>query len=183
MFDPISIISGLISIAPSIAKWIGGDKAEETATKIVGIAQAVTGKAGDPQGAVDAIKADPALAMQFQQALMAFELESEREETRRLLSINETMRAESQSEHWPQWSWRPFWGFVSGAAFGAVCVLCCLLGFKAVESKDMTALNMIPQLIASFAMLFGIPGAILGVASWKRGQQKIEKIKSGVVGG
>lgn len=174
----LSIITGLVGIAPTIAKWLGGDKAEAVAEQVAGIARSVTGQS-DAQSAVDAIKADPALALEFQKAWMATELAFEQEETKRQQMVNETMRAEAQSEHWPQWSWRPFWGFISALAFLFVCVLCCWLGFEAVRARDMTALNMIPQLVASFGLLFGTPLAILGVASFKRGQEKIEKLKAG----
>lgn len=175
--DPVTIISGLIGIAPTIAKWIGGDKAAETAEKVVGIAQAVTGKSS-PQEAVDVIKADPALAMQFQQALMAFELEMEREETKRLQAVNETMRVEAGSEHFLTYSWRPIWGYVSAGAFLILVVAVCFLAYQAVFSRDQNAMSMIPALVSAATMLFAIPGGILGVASWKRGQEKIEKIKA-----
>lgn len=176
--DPITIALGLASIAPKIIGWIAGDKAEETASKVLDVAKAVTGQ-DDAGKAVDAIKADPALALQFQQGLMALELSLAQEDTKRLAEINATMRAEAQSEHWPQWSWRPYWGFASGTAFLCVAVLCCWLGYLAVTARDMTALNMIPQLVSAFAALFAIPGAILGVTAWQRGKEKIEKIKAG----
>jgi hypothetical protein len=86
--------------------------------------------------------------------------------------VNQTMQIESKSEHWPQYSWRPFWGFVSAVAFLAVCVFCCILGYRAVMGSDPTALATIPQLISSFATLFAIPGAILGVTAWHRGKEK-----------
>lgn len=95
-------------------------------------------------------------------------------------SVNVTMRAEAASEHWAQWLWRPVWGFVSAAAFLVVCVLVCRIGWEAVQGKDMAAINMIPQLVGAFSWLFAIPGAILGVTAWKRGQEKIERIKNGV---
>lgn len=174
----LSIITGLIGIAPTIAKWLGGDKAEAVAEQVAGIARSVTGQS-DTQSAVDAIKADPALALEFQKAWMATELALEQEETKRQQMVNETMRAEAQSEHWPQWSWRPFWGFTSGLAFLFVAVLCCVLGYRAIVEKDSAALTMIPQLVSAFAALFAIPGAILGVTAWKRGQEKIEKAKAG----
>lgn len=70
--DPISIAMGLAQFAPSIIKWItGSDKAGEAASKVVDIAAAVTGKQGSD--ALDALKADPALAIQFRQAVMANE--------------------------------------------------------------------------------------------------------------
>lgn len=175
----LSIIAGLISVAPSIAKWLGGDKAEAVVEQVANIAKSVTGQS-DVKTAVDAINADPALALEFQKAWLATELALEQEETKRMQMVNETMRAEAQSEHWPQWSWRPFWGFASGLAFLLVAGLCCWLGFDAVRTKDTTAIGMIPQLVSAFAALFAIPGAILGVAAWKRGQEKIEKVKAGV---
>lgn len=74
MADPISIGMGLAQFAPQVIKWISGsDKAAEAAGKVVQIAEAVTGKQG-PE-AVEALKADPALVLQFRQAVMANETE------------------------------------------------------------------------------------------------------------
>lgn len=74
MADPISIAMGLAQFAPQVIKWISGsDKAAEAAGKVVQIAEAVTGKQG-PE-AVEALKADPALVIQFRQAVMANETE------------------------------------------------------------------------------------------------------------
>lgn len=95
------------------------------------------------------------------------------DETHRIEVINETMREEGKSEHWPQWSWRPFIGFTFGLAFLVVSALCCYIAWGAVVVKDMAAINMIPQLVGAFATLFAIPGAVLGVASWWRGKSKV----------
>jgi hypothetical protein len=74
MADPISIAMGLAQFAPQVIKWISGsDKAAEAAGKVVQIAEAVTGKQG-PE-AVEALKADPALVLQFRQAVMTNETE------------------------------------------------------------------------------------------------------------
>ena len=88
------------------------------------------------------------------------------------IAVNQTMQAEAKSEHWPQYSWRPAWGFISAIAFGFVVGLCCYLGYKAGIGGDPTALLMVPQLVTAFATLFAIPGAILGVTAWHRGKQK-----------
>jgi len=56
---------------PIVAGLVGGETAGKAAATILGIAEKVTGKKGD--AAVDAIKADPALALQFEQALMTQE--------------------------------------------------------------------------------------------------------------
>ncbi len=93
-------------------------------------------------------------------------------ETARLKSINKTMVAEAKSEHWPQYSWRPFWGFASGLAFLAVSILVCFLAYKAVLSGNMGAMSMVPALLGAFAAMFAIPGGILGIAAHHRGREK-----------
>lgn len=86
--------------------------------------------------------------------------------------VNQTMQAEARSEHWMQWAWRPFWGFVSAIAFAFVCLLTCVLGYQGILGGKPEAIAAIPQLVAAFATLFAIPGAILGVTAWHRGKQK-----------
>lgn len=72
--DPITIAMGLAQFAPQVIRWVtGSDKAEQAAGKVLEIAQAVTGKQG-PE-ALEAIKLDPAMAMQFRQAVIASEAE------------------------------------------------------------------------------------------------------------
>lgn len=70
--DPISIAFGLAQFAPQIIKWItGSDKAADAATAVVEIAETVTGRKGSD--ALDALKADPALVLQFRQSVIAQE--------------------------------------------------------------------------------------------------------------
>lgn len=70
--DPISVAFGLAQFAPQIIKWItGSEKAADAATAVVDIAETVTGRKGSD--ALDAIKADPALVLQFRQSVMAQE--------------------------------------------------------------------------------------------------------------
>lgn len=118
------------------------------------------------------------LALAAETARLTAESDLARSETGRLDTVNLTMRAEAASERWPQYSWRPAWGFVSAAAFFAVCVFVCLIGHRAVVQGDMGAINMIPQLVGAFSWLFAIPGGILGVSAWKRGEEKIERARS-----
>lgn len=60
----IPIISGLASLAPTVAGWLGGDKAEDAAQSIADMARTVTGQ-NDAQQAVNMIKADPAMQLEF----------------------------------------------------------------------------------------------------------------------
>ena len=70
--DPISVAFSLAQFAPAILKWItGSDKAAEAAGKVVEIAEVVTGRQGP--AAVEALKADPALVLQFREKVMANE--------------------------------------------------------------------------------------------------------------
>lgn len=75
--DPLTIGLGLAKIVPTIAKWVGGDKAERTTQKVIDIAKQVTGTATGVD-ALAAIQLDPQLAMQFEQSVMANETELER---------------------------------------------------------------------------------------------------------
>lgn len=71
--DLITTAMGLATYAPQIIKWItGSDQAESAAGAVVDIARRVTGQnSGDI--ALSAIAADPGLALQFRQAVIASE--------------------------------------------------------------------------------------------------------------
>ncbi|MDX9916036.1 MAG: 3TM-type holin [Sphaerochaeta sp.] len=99
--------------------------------------------------------------------------------TSSIQAVNKTMQVEATSEHWAQWGWRPFWGFISGTAFFIVCAFVCYLGYQAIVLKDGTAFGQIPLVIGSFTTLFGIPGAILGITAWGRNALKTVKSQSG----
>ncbi|AUR91824.1 TMhelix containing protein [Vibrio phage 1.165.O._10N.261.51.B7] len=60
----IPIVSALTSVVPTIAKWIGGDKAEDAANHVADIARAVTGN-NDTESAVNMILKDESLKLQF----------------------------------------------------------------------------------------------------------------------
>jgi hypothetical protein len=125
-----------------------------------------------------AVATDPAAAEKLREFEIANATELQKliitSETSVILAVNQTMQTEGKSEKWPQYSWRPFWGFASGLAFLMVCVAVCWLGYEAIANKDATALGNIPLIIGAFSTLFAIPGAILGIASWKRGNMQIE---------
>lgn len=64
MLPLVPIVSGLISIAPQIAGWLGGDKAEDAATKVADMAKSLTG-ISDPKKAVDTVLKDPDMQLKF----------------------------------------------------------------------------------------------------------------------
>lgn len=75
---PIAAIMGLAQFAPSILRFFGaGEKSAGVAEKVVGIAQSITGTTS-PDTALDAIRQDPQLALQFQTAVLAQDEELEK---------------------------------------------------------------------------------------------------------
>ena len=70
-------ILALAQLVPTIAGLLGGPKAEAVAGKVAQIAQAVTGQP-TPDAALQAIQEDPALALRFQEAVLAQKVELER---------------------------------------------------------------------------------------------------------
>lgn len=75
--DPFSIALGLAQFAPSILKWLGmGEKGVAIAEKITGVAKDVTG-ASSPAEALEMLKANAAMQIQFNMAILNKESEME----------------------------------------------------------------------------------------------------------
>jgi hypothetical protein len=167
-----SILRAISPVAPLLAKILplpGAGIAGDLIASALGVRN-------DPASIETALNSDPDALLKIKE----IELKNQGRlqemamlsETNRLVAVNQTMRGEQKSEHWPQWFWRPLWGMVSALAFLVLVIFVCMLAWKAINAGDAAAINMIPQLIGSFAALFGIPMTILGVASWHRGKEK-----------
>ena len=61
----------------------------------------------DPEAAIKLAKIEADNAALLQKQLLAAE-------TSRIQSVNQTMQVEAKSEHWAQWLWRPYNGFLFG---------------------------------------------------------------------
>lgn len=164
----IPIAMALAQFAPMIAGWLGGSKAEGIAGKVVGIAQAVTGQSA-PDAALAAIQSDPALSLQFQQAVMAQQAQLAQiaadvekaelaADTANTQAVNATMQVEAKGDHWPSYSWRPFIGFTFGLYIMSLFILPLFHVQPITLSADMTLTI----------------GAILGVASFFRGKAQAD---------
>lgn len=70
----VAIAASLIQFAPALAGLLAGPKAAAVAQVAVDVAQAVTGKPDGPT-AVMALRGDPALALQYERAMIDKELE------------------------------------------------------------------------------------------------------------
>ena len=170
--DPITIALGLSKIVPGIVGFFGGDDAEQKAEKVIGLAKQATG-IDDPQEAVNAINANPELQVKMQELTNNLIIAEMQEVTKRLQAVNATMQAEARSEHWPQWSWRPFNGFMFGLtlffnyAFPQI-VNMFITAWGETTTKLLTA-GAIPEFV------FVAWASVLGVTSWHRGVHKREK--------
>lgn len=80
-------------------------------------------------------------------------------EVQNVVAVNETMRAETTAEHWPQYSWRPFNGFLFAIT---IFVNYCLLPVFDKPSSN------IPEWV------FVTWGGILGLASFWRGKMQAD---------
>lgn len=168
-----AIVSGLSYVAPKIAGWLGGEDAEEKAEKVAGVAKSITGQS-DPQSAVDAIHQDPEQARKFQEAMGELEVQMERERTKKLTQINQTMRTEYKESGWKS-GWRPFFGYMFATAYGVLFFgIIALIGYAMSESVGAAVelTGAIGGMISSFTPLLGIGLAVLGVQIRERGKDK-----------
>lgn len=108
-------------------------------------------------------------------------------ETARIQSVNQTMQAEAKSEHWMQWAWRPFNGFLFGITLFMVYALPSIINTFAplwvrpvIETVVRNGLEVrmaiatwIPIEISHVPeVVFMAWGAVLGVTAWHRGKNK-----------
>lgn len=188
--DWSSVVSAISSASPIIGSLFGpagtaigalagtGIRIAATALGVAPTQDAVTqAVATDPQAALKLAQYELDNKLELQKLQVQVEVTTLQEESKRIESVNSTMRVEAVAEKWWVSGWRPYWGFISGTAFLVCCVLICVVAWIAVVMKDATALASIPLIIGAFATLFAIPGAILGIASYKRGDMQIEQAK------
>ena len=173
-------LNGATTFATALGGPLAGDVVQRLGKALLGkddatpaeVQQAITNLTGDQIVALK--KAD----LEYQQHLadngIQLQLAEINADVSTIAAVNATMQSETQSDHWPTYSWRPFIGFTYGVAFLFVAGLVCLLGYKAVVENDIAALDMIPKLVTAFATLFAMPSAILGVSAWFRGKMQAD---------
>ena len=154
------IMDGIQFIAPTVANLVVPGSGPLLHT----IMRTVTGddENADIEQVARKIDQNPELFLQVQNQAMAHELAMAKVEAAKLETVNKTMRAESKSEHWPQWSWRPFNGFLYPLAIIWI--------YAILPLSDVT----IPKVPLEVWLLWG---SILGIATVGRNKQK--KIAAG----
>lgn len=87
--------------------------------------------------------------------------------------INKTMQAESASEHWPTYGWRPAIGFAVALAV-LLSVLVVFIAYAASLAGHPEGLAQLPGVLASVAGIIAVVSPILGIASWYRGKMQAD---------
>lgn len=157
IFD--KIVEGVKAVAPTVANLV----LPGSGTLLDTLMRAVTGDL--PETSIEEvaakIQANPQLYLQLQAAAMQHEVQMANVETARLQTVNATMQVEAKSEHWAQWGWRPFNGFLYPIAIIAVYFVLpiCKVPIPAVPEWIWMGW-----------------GAILGVTTWGRNQLKRAKV-------
>jgi len=155
-FDKIA--NGIKAIAPTVADLILPD----SGSLLEGLMRAVTGdNKSDIEAIAAKIEADPKLYLELQTKALDQEVSLARIEADKLTAVNATMQAESKSEHWPQYSWRPFNGFSFPLAILLIYWLLPMLNKIVPDVPQMVWIGWL---------------SILGVATWDRGKEKRTKV-------
>lgn len=110
------------------------------------------------------------LALQREQAQLAAD-------TAQLATVNQTMQSETNSPDAYVRRWRATWGYISAVSFAVVSVFVLYLMVMGIHEHDAAAIAAVPGVITAFVMLFGVPGAILGIHTWKQGSADVERAK------
>lgn len=172
----IEIAMAIGEFVPSVIGWFTGDKDDEK--KAAGIVDIVKGLTGvdDPNKALASFQARTDLQVKIKTLVLDYQYKFQQEKTKQLQVVNATMIAESKSEHWMQWSWRPFNGFLFGITLFIGYVV------PAITNVILAAFGVFDEMVLRQVPYANIPefvlvawGAVLGVTSWWRGKGKMPK--------
>lgn len=180
--DPLTLIpiAGKILsfVAPTVGRWLDGEKGAEVATTVVETACRVAG-VDDPSAVLEKVQADPALAAELQRELVAYEVKLLEEETERLKEANATMRTEYASEDPYVRRWRPTWGYVTAGAWAiqSLAILIVAIGAVIVTVRGNAVaatalLEGLGTLLGALTIQWSVALTVLGVAVQARSKDK-----------
>ncbi len=152
--------------APDVLRWFGGDDEADIAEKVVGVAQKLTGT-DNADVAADLVENDPELQVELAKAMQPVIVAQYQEESRRLESINTTMRIEIQSDDKFKSYWRPFFGYVLALSWGCMMFAVTYLIFSEPEKADRVINSF-----ASMGMMWSVALGVLGVQISSRSKDK-----------
>ena len=172
----------LKSLAPTAATLLGGplagmavkflaDKLGAPAETADAVTSALAGLNETPEGRIKLAEIDAALRAHAINA----GIDLERLAVANAGDVNKTMQAESASEHWPTYSWRPSIGFAVAANVAMTSTTVALAYVMVIFlDKKPDVLSYLPAMIGAMAALVGVVAPILGIASWFRGKAQAD---------
>ena len=127
--DPITIITGLAAVVPSIVRWIGGERSDaaRVAEAAADVAMRVTG-AADPATAIERLKIDKGFALEFERLWAGVETGIQESLTRR-------HEADMRSDSWLSKNVRPL------CLVGLTCAVKAGVFAPAVDAAKLAALT------------------------------------------
>jgi len=164
--DPVSVLYGLSQFVPGLLRWAGHDKGAEVADKAVKAVAAITGKDQLEDGIAE-LKANPELALRFQQTMNDVMIHQIDGEAKELAEINATMRAEYASKDPYIARARPTMMY----ALTFVWTLQMLAISYVIIFQTQLAPGVINAL-AALSVMWSVALGVLGVAVVKRSEDK-----------
>lgn len=174
------IASKIGQFAPIAGTLIGGPAGGTIGSMVA----SALGVEPTPDAVAKALDTDPQAAIKLRELELNHQVEMRKlaveaaatemqQETLRLGQINETMRAELQSDSWPKSGWRPFIGWVFGLAIGGLFFSMITAIFR--QPTILTNAEFTGMLV----WLFTGTALVLGVNIQQRSKDK--QVKGGLV--
>ncbi len=172
----------LKTIAPTAATLLGGplagmavkflaDKLGAPAETVDAVSFMLSGLNETPEGRIKLAEIDAALKTHAIDA----GIDLEKLAVANAADVNKTMQAESASEHWPTYSWRPSIGFAVALNVLMTSATVALAYVMVIfMDKKPDVLSYLPAMIGAMAALVGVVAPILGIASWFRGKAQAD---------
>lgn len=174
-----NVAKDIAAIAPTLGTLIGGPAGGAIGTMV----SQVLGVNNTPDAVSQAIKTDPEAAVKLRQIEAdenlglaslknQLDLANVKAASDQVVAVNTTMQTEDKTR---SFSWRDYWGYVSGTAFGFVVGAVIYIVGMSMYTNQYGAMDKIPAIVGAFSVLFGIAAGVLGV------QSGIETHHSGMV--
>lgn len=168
-------------VAPTIGGLLGGN----LGASVGGLISEALGVDNTPEAVITALNKNPDSLLKLKELesserIKLKELDKEERKDEFLFEenttevVNETMREEGKSEHWVQYTWRPFIGFCVGISLlgGVVIAIAAYVGLLLGKPEGMATL---PAILGALAGINTTALPILGIASYFRGKEKLGK--------
>lgn len=164
----LGIIPALIGLAPSLIDLFTDDDstAEKVMTTALDVGRKVTGMDAEDD-IVAALKADPALLLQYQSQAADRAVDMYRAENERLATINQTMQTETKSEDAYVRRMRPTFGYIMALTWGLQmgAVAWTIINTPEFAAEVITAM-------VSLSTIWSVGLAVLGVYVYGRSSEK-----------